>query len=72
MFEPPCIIWLIRSGIKKWAGQVARMWMKRNAYTVLVRNEEQLEDQGVNSMIILDWIVGVIGGRVLDFSDKYI
>jgi hypothetical protein len=25
MFEPPCIIWLIRSGIKKWAGQVARM-----------------------------------------------
>jgi hypothetical protein len=46
--------------------------MKRNAYTVLVGNEEQLEDQGVNSMIILDWIVGVIGGRVLDFSDKYV
>jgi hypothetical protein len=35
-FSPPSIITMINSKRIRWAGHVARMWEKRNAYRILV------------------------------------
>jgi len=51
-------------------GQVAHMGVRGNAYTLLVEGYERrtVEDPGADGRKILKWILGVIGGRVLDSS----
>jgi hypothetical protein len=52
----PSIIRMIKSRRMRWAGHVARMEAKRNAYRILTGKPEgkrPLEDQGVGVWIIL-------------------
>jgi hypothetical protein len=44
----------------RWAGHVAQMGEKRNAYRILVRKPEgkrPQENQGIGGWIILKWIL---------------
>ena len=56
----PVIICVIRSQRMRWAGQVADMGVRRNAYGVLVmkclRVRRYLEDLGIGGRIMLKWI----------------
>jgi hypothetical protein len=51
-------------------GQVARMGVTGNAYTLLVDGYERrtVKDPRADGRKILKWIVCVIGRRVLDYS----
>jgi hypothetical protein len=40
LYSSPSIIRIIKSSRMRWAGHVARMWEKRNAYRVLVGKPE--------------------------------
>jgi hypothetical protein len=40
LYSSPSIIRIIKSRRKRWVGHVARMWEKRNAYSLLVRKPE--------------------------------
>jgi hypothetical protein len=51
---------MIKSRRMKWAGNVARMGEKWNAYRILVGKPEgkrPLEDQDVGEWIIVKWIL---------------
>jgi hypothetical protein len=51
---------MIKSRRMRWAGHVARMGEKRNAYRILVGKPEgknQWEDQDVEGWTILKWIL---------------
>jgi hypothetical protein len=51
----------------RFAGHVARMVDIRNSYGILVGKPEEkrpMEDLGVYSKIILEWILGKQGGKV--------
>jgi hypothetical protein len=50
----PSIIRMIKSSRMRWAGHVARMGEKRNAYRILVGKQE---DQGVSGWTILKCIL---------------
>jgi hypothetical protein len=47
----------IKSRRMRWAGHVALMGAKRNAYRILVGKPEGKTDQDVNGWIILKWIL---------------
>ena len=50
---------MIKSKRMRWVGHVARMGERRSAYRVLVEKPDErddLEDPGVDGMIILKWI----------------
>jgi len=50
---------VIKSKRMRWVGHVARMGERRSAYRVLVEKPDErddLEDPGVDGMIILKWI----------------
>jgi hypothetical protein len=46
LFSSPSIIRIIKSRRVRWAGHVARMGEKRNAYRILVGNPEGKRPQG--------------------------
>jgi hypothetical protein len=46
MYSSPSIIRMIKSRRMRWAGHVARMGEKRNAYRILVGNPEGKRPQG--------------------------
>jgi len=49
----------------RWAGHVVRLEAMKNAFTVLIRRNEEkrhLTDLGVDGMIILGWNLGKQGG----------
>jgi hypothetical protein len=49
---------MIKSGKMRWAGHVARMWEKRNAYRILVgKPEGRKEHLDVGGRKILRWIL---------------
>jgi hypothetical protein len=51
---------MIKSRMMRWAGYVARMGEKRNAYRILVGKPEgkrQLEDLDIDGRIILKWML---------------
>jgi hypothetical protein len=51
---------MIKSRRMRWAGHVARMGEKRNAYKIIVGNPEgkdHWEDQDVGEWTILKWIL---------------
>jgi hypothetical protein len=57
----PNTIRTIKSSWMKWAGNVARIWKKSNAYRLLVvklEGRNNYEDQHVGGWIILRWISG--------------
>jgi hypothetical protein len=48
----------------RWAGRVARVGRRRDAYSVLVQKERcHLEDNGVDGNTILNWIFKESVGR---------
>jgi hypothetical protein len=56
LYSSPSIIRMIKSRRMRWAGHVARMGEKRNAYRILVRKPKErdhLEDQDVGRWTIL-------------------
>jgi hypothetical protein len=60
LYSSPSIIRMIKSRRMRWAGHVARMGAKRNAYRILVGNPEgnrPLGDQDVGGRTILKWIL---------------
>jgi hypothetical protein len=58
LYSSPSIIRIIKSRRMNWAGHVARMGEKRNAYRLLVGKPEGKEDLDVGGWIILGWILG--------------
>jgi hypothetical protein len=46
LYSSPSIIGMIKSRRMRWAGHVARMMEKRNAYRILVGNPEGKRPQG--------------------------
>jgi hypothetical protein len=61
LYCSPSIIRIIKSRWMRWAGHVARMGEKRNAYRILVGNPEGKRPLGRprrRGRIILKWIVG--------------
>jgi hypothetical protein len=46
LYYSPNIIWVIKSGRRKWVGHVARMWARTDAYRVLVRKPERTRPLG--------------------------
>jgi hypothetical protein len=60
LYASPSIIRIIKSQRTRWAGHVARMGEKRNAYRLLVGKPEgknHYEDQDIGGWIILGWIL---------------
>jgi hypothetical protein len=61
LFYPPNIVPLIKLRMMRWAERVASMGVKRYAYRVLVggnlKVRGQLEDLGVNGVMILELIL---------------
>jgi hypothetical protein len=53
LYSSPSIIRMIKSRRVRWAGNVARMRDKREAYTI----KRHSEDQDVCEYIILKWIL---------------
>jgi hypothetical protein len=52
----------------RWAGYVARMRAMRNPQKIwsgILRGGDQLEDLGVYGRIILEWVLGKQGVKVL-------
>jgi hypothetical protein len=50
---------MTKSRRMSWAGHVARMGPKRNAYTILVESREERdhwEDRNIGGWIVLKWI----------------
>jgi hypothetical protein len=73
LYSSPSIIRMIRSRRMKWAGHVARMGERRNAYRIMVGKPEgrdHWEDQDVGGWTILKWILREIGwdGKMLENS----
>jgi hypothetical protein len=58
LYSSPSIIRIVKSRMIRWAGHVARMGEKRNAYRLLVGKP----DQDVGGWIILGWILERWGG----------
>jgi hypothetical protein len=59
LYSSPNIIRVIKSRRLRWAGHVARMGKRRDAYRALVGKPEgrnHLEDPGIDRRIILKWI----------------
>jgi hypothetical protein len=59
-YSSPSIIIIIKSSRMRWAGHVARMGKKRNAYRILMGNQKErdhYEDLDVGERIILKWIL---------------
>jgi hypothetical protein len=59
LYSSPNIIWVIKSRRVRWAGHVARMKEKIGAYRVWwgnLRERDTLEDLGVDSRIIFNWM----------------
>jgi hypothetical protein len=50
---------MIKSRRMRWAGHVARMGAKRNAYRILVGDTEEMRplDQDVSGWIIIKWLL---------------
>jgi hypothetical protein len=46
LYFSPSIIRMINSRRMRWAGHIARMWEKRNAYRILVRKPEGNTESG--------------------------
>jgi hypothetical protein len=70
LYSSPCIIRMIKSRRMRWAGHVARMGEKRNAYRTLVGSQkvrDLWEDQDVGGWTILKMDLREIGwdGMVL-------
>jgi hypothetical protein len=60
LYSSPSIIRSIKSRRRRWAGHIALMREKRNAYRILVGKPERkrpTEDLNVSMRIILKWIV---------------
>jgi hypothetical protein len=60
LYSSPSIIGIIKARMMRWAGHVARMGKKTNAYRLLVGKPEgrrPLEDRDVSGWIILRWIL---------------
>jgi hypothetical protein len=60
LYSSASIIRMIKSRRIRWAGHVARMGEKRNAYRILVGKPEgrdHWEDQDVDGWTILKWIL---------------
>jgi hypothetical protein len=60
LYSSPSIIRIIKKRRMRWAGHVARMGEKRNAYRILVGKPEgrrPLGNQDVGGSIILGWIL---------------
>jgi hypothetical protein len=60
LYSTPSIIRTIKVRRMRWAGHVARMGVRRNAYRILVRKPEgkrPMEDQGVGGWTLLKWIL---------------
>jgi hypothetical protein len=67
VYSSPSIIVIIKSKRMKWAGHVARMREKRNAYRIVVgKPEGNWEDQGIGRWAILKWILRDTGWFGLD------
>jgi hypothetical protein len=65
LYSSPSIIIMFKSRRMRWAGHVARMGVKRNAYMILVGIPEcHWEDQDVGGWIILKWILERQDGTV--------
>jgi hypothetical protein len=54
LYSSPSIIRMIKSRRMRWAGHVARIGEKRNAY---VKERDHWEDQDVGGWTILKWIL---------------
>jgi hypothetical protein len=60
LYSSPCIIRIIKSRRMRYAGHVARMEEKRNAYRILWENQKErdhYEGQDVGRWTILRWIL---------------
>jgi hypothetical protein len=65
LYSSPSTTRIIKSMRMRWAGHVARMGEKRNAYRLLMVKTEgknHQEDQDVGGWIILGWILERWGG----------
>jgi hypothetical protein len=63
LYSSPSIIRIIKLRRMGWAGHVARMWEKRNAYRILVGRPE---DEDVSGWIIIKWNLDRMGWCGLD------
>jgi hypothetical protein len=60
LYSSPSIIRMIKSRMIKWAGPVARMGVKRNAYRILWESQKETahyEDQDIDGWTISKWIL---------------
>jgi hypothetical protein len=72
LYSSPGIIRMIKSSNMRWAGHVARMGAKKNAYRTLVSKPEgkrPLRKQRVGGWITLNWILRELGCGGMDWID---
>jgi hypothetical protein len=48
----------MKSRRKKWVEHVAHVEKVKNAYKILVRKADHLEDLGIDGKIMSEWILG--------------
>jgi len=67
LYTSTSIVRVIKARRTRWAGNVAQMRETRYAFSIFLGKPERknhLEDLGVDVKIILEWILGKLGGRV--------
>jgi hypothetical protein len=72
LYSSASIIRMIKSRRMRWAGHIAHVGEKKNAYRILMgrqKEKDHWEDQGIGGWTILKWNLREIGWNDMDWID---